>query len=139
LRPTDLVHEAWLKWERGAVAGEGADRPPLRLWAARTMRQVLVDHARRRAALRRDAGPRRALDADAPAPERDRYLVDLDSALLGLSALAPELAALVELHFFGGCTMAEAARELGLSPRTAKRRWRLAKAWLHREIDGDDE
>ena len=129
LRPTDLVHEAWLRWE-----GARADAAPLRLWAARTMRQVLVDHARRRSALRRDAGLRRALDGEAAAPERDRYLVDLDSALLELSGLAPELAALVELHFFGGCTMDEAARELGLSPRTAKRRWRLAKAWLHREI-----
>jgi len=134
LRPTDLVHEAWLRME-GAPSTER-----VRLWAARTMRQVLVDHARRRSALRRDAGARERLDEDAgPALERDRYLVDLDAALIELAGLSPELATIVELRFFGGCTVQEAARELGLSPRTVKRRWRLAKAWLHGEVaDGHD-
>jgi RNA polymerase sigma factor (TIGR02999 family) len=136
LRPTDLVHEAWLRLE--GARSEAA--PPLRLWAARTMRQVLVDHARRRSALRRDAGRRAELEPDdAPARERDEQLFDLDAALLELARLAPELAAIVELLHFGGCTVEEAARELQTSPRTVKRRWRLAKAWLHREIADDHD
>ena len=135
LRPTDLVHEAWLRLE----GSRSEPAPPLRLWAARTMRQVLVDHARRRSALRRDAGRRAELEDDAPGVERDQQLFDLDAALLELARLAPELAAIVELLHFGGCTVEEAARELQTTPRTVKRRWRLAKAWLHREIADDHD
>ncbi len=139
LRPTDLVHEAWLRVEgaRGDRAGSAAS---LRLWAARAMRQVLVDHARRRSALRRDAARRETFDeALEPHSARDLQLVDLDGELDALVDLAAELGAIVELLHFGGCTVDEAARELGISPRTVKRRWRLAKAWLHREIaDVDD-
>jgi len=135
LRPTDLVHEAWLRLEGARSAGA----PPLS-WAARAMRQVLVDHARRRSALRRDAGRRAELDPDGgPVLEREEHLIDLDAALTELAELAPDLAALVELLHFGGCTVEEAARELRVSPRTVKRRWRLAKAWLHREIADDHD
>jgi RNA polymerase sigma factor (TIGR02999 family) len=105
---------------------------PLRLRAARTMRQVLVDHARRRVALRR--GVPAPLADDVPAAARDAYLVDLDAALAELAQLAPDVAQVVELRFFGGCSVEEAADALGLSPRTVKRRWQLAKGWLHREI-----
>src|SRR5262245_49961592 len=76
LRPTDLVHEAWL---RSGGARPGSSAPPPRLWAARAMRQVLVDHARRRSALRRDAARREPLAPEgAPPVERDEHLVDLD-------------------------------------------------------------
>jgi RNA polymerase sigma factor (TIGR02999 family) len=130
LRPTDLVHEAWLRLEQAAAPADS--ELSLRLRAARTMRQVLVDHARRRVALRR--GVPAPLADDVPAAARDAYVVDLDGALAGLAELAPDVAQVVELRFFGGCSVEEAAEVLGLSPRTVKRRWQLAKAWLHREI-----
>ena len=69
---------------------------------------------------------------------RDAYVVALDRALADLAALDDGLAAVVELLFFGGCTVEEAAHVLAVSPRTVKRRWRLAKGWLHREITNDD-
>lgn len=136
LAPTDLVHETWLRLarDRDADANHGLS---LRVRAARTMRQILVDHARRRAASKRDAGRTSPLDTDAqlaPLIERDAYVIELDRALQELADLAPDLAAVVELRFFGGCSVEETADELGLSPRTVKRRWQLAKGWLHREI-----
>jgi RNA polymerase sigma factor (TIGR02999 family) len=132
LVPTELVHEAWLRMERDA-ARSGASR----VTAARAMREVLVDHARRRAAAKRDAGRRAdGLDPDRIALERDEYVVALDQALAELEAVDTELAAVVELRFFGGLDVPETATALALSPRTVKRRWQLAKAWLHREIAG---
>jgi RNA polymerase sigma factor (TIGR02999 family) len=99
------------------------------------MRAALVDHARRRAAVKRGAGqPGLALDPSGVAAQRDAYVVALDSALDELAAHDRELADLVELRFFGGLGPDELARALGLSPRTVERRWQLAKAWLHRRI-----
>jgi RNA polymerase sigma-70 factor, ECF subfamily len=136
--PTDLVHEACLRL-RTLEAGGAASAVEMRRIAARTMRRILVDHARRRAAEKRDAGRRVPLDDGADrAVARDAYVVALDRALADLAALDDDLAAVVELLFFGGCTVDEAARVLSVSPRTVKRRWRLAKAWLHREITNDD-
>jgi RNA polymerase sigma factor (TIGR02999 family) len=131
LAPTDLVHEAWLRM-RGTTAAPGADD---RLLAAHVMRQVLVDHARRRAAAKR-AGDRRGdrEDPDQLALERDDYVVALDEALSDLARIDRELAHVVDLRFFGGLSVEETAAALALSPRTVKRRWQLAKAWLHREI-----
>src|SRR5262245_31446951 len=129
LAPTELVHEAWLK-----VRGGGPARSRVAL-AASAMRAALVDHARRRAAGKRGAGAGTvALETETAARERDAYVVALDEALDELGSLEPELAALVELRFFGGLEREALARELGLSPRTLERRWQLAKAWLHRRI-----
>jgi RNA polymerase sigma-70 factor, ECF subfamily len=135
--PTDLVHEACLRLGTSESNGIGSPAEIRRL-AARTMRRILVDHARRRAAEKRDASRRVPLDDrfDVPAA-RDAYVVALDRALADLAALDDELAAVVELLFFGGCTVEEAADSLRVSPRTVKRRWRLAKGWLHREITND--
>jgi RNA polymerase sigma factor (TIGR02999 family) len=137
LAPTELVHEAWLKL-RGSASPDTAARVAL---AARAMREVLVDHARRRNARKRGDGRRpealpEAVYASAQAEERDAYLVALDEALHALSAIDPELARLVELRFFAGLDTDGVARALALSPRTVKRRWQLAKGWLHRCITG---
>jgi RNA polymerase sigma factor (TIGR02999 family) len=129
LAPTELVHEAWLKLRGGAAA---SSRVAL---AASAMREALVDHARRRLAQKRGAGAGAlALDQEIAAEERDTYVVALDEALRELARLEPELARLVELRFFGGLDAEALARALGLSTRTVKRRWPLAKAWLHRRI-----
>lgn len=129
LAPTELVHEAWLKLRGGVTP---ASRLAL---AASAMREALVDHARRRGAQKRGAGAGTiALDASTAAEERDAYVVALDEALRELAALDPELARLVELRFFAGLGGEAVAQALGLSPRTVKRRWQLAKAWLHARI-----
>lgn len=128
LAPTELVHEAWLKVRGGAT-------PRSRVaFAAGAMRAVLVDHARRRTAQKRGEGVGPLPLAEAEAEQRDAYLVALDEALRDLAAADEELARLVELRFFGGLSNEELARALALSPRTVKRRWLLAKAWLHRRI-----
>ncbi len=132
LAPTELVHEAWLKL-RGAPLPAEASRLAL---AAHAMRETLVDHARRRAALKRGEGRvPLALDPSVAASERDAYVVALDEGLRELAALDSELARVVELRFFAGMDNEAVAQALSLSPRTVKRRWQLAKAWLHRRIE----
>ena len=126
LAPTDLVHEAFLRLDPERARGD-------RIAAARVMREVLIDHARRRAAAKRSGGTRTPLTEDV-ALERDAYVLALDDALADLASVDPELASVVELRFFGGATVEETAEALAISPRTVKRRWQLAKAWLHREI-----
>jgi len=131
LAPTELAHEAWLKLRGGVTP---ASRVAL---AASAMREALVDHARRRGAGKRGSGVApQALDDSSAAVARDAYVVALDEALRELASEDPELARLVELRFFAGLDAAELAEALGLSPRTVKRRWQLAKAWLHRRVAG---
>lgn len=131
LAPTELVHEAWLRL-REAELPAGTAHTAL---AAHAMREALVDHARRRGALKRGQGRvPLELDEERAAEERDAYVVALDEALGELAALDAELARLVELRFFGGLDTDELARALALSPRTVKRRWQLAKGWLHERI-----
>ncbi|MEQ8766682.1 MAG: ECF-type sigma factor [Planctomycetota bacterium] len=137
LQPTALVHEAWLRLER-SQAGAGLDRGELLGLAARVMRQVLTDHARRRSARRR--GGRRARSPwtdighlEAPAD----WLLDVDAALTELERTDVELARLVMLRFYAGLTTDEAADAMGLSRRTFLRRWRFAKAWLQSRLRED--
>jgi RNA polymerase sigma factor (TIGR02999 family) len=134
LRPTDLVHEAFLK-----LCGQRAtfdNRDQFFGVASRLMRRILVDHARARAAAKRGGGLRVPLADDlavqAPA-EPD--LLELDSALEELAAMDERQVKLVELRFFGGLKIDEAARVLGISPATANREWAHAKAWLYRRLD----
>lgn len=142
LAPTELVHEAWLRLARGAGDPTGDGSAPDSLLAARVMRQLLVDHARRRSAAKRDAG-RRITDGgallDAQVERRDRFVVELDEALADLAEQDPELARIVELRFFGGLDVDETAALLAISPRTVKRRWQLARAWLQQAIGDDDD
>ena len=134
LQATALVHEAYVRLAQARPAW--SDRQHFVGIAARSMRQVLVDHARARGAAKRWAGLDRvslheSLHAGTAAEE---MLPALDDALTRLEQLDPEQARIVELRFFAGLGVDEAAAALGLSPATLKRRWALARAWLHREL-----
>ena len=113
------------------------DRARLPVLAASAMRRILVEHARRRDAAKRGGGRRQAPGDEPEAPGPDGYLLELDVALERLARRDPELARLVELRFFGGLSVAETAALTGVSARTVKRGWRVARGWLHREITGE--
>lgn len=137
LTPTTLVHEAWLKL---AHSPEIADTSPLhfRRIAARAMRQVLVDAARRRhAARRRDGELLVTFDESVPGMNNlanPRDILALDSALDELSRISERQARLVEGRFFGGLEISELAELLEISESTVSREWRSARAWLAVEI-----
>ena len=137
LQPTALANEAYLRL-RGLGDVPWHDRAHFYAIASRIMRRVLVDHARADLAQKRGAGaPMVQLDdglreGDArTAPAMDAAdLIDLDRALDQLSTQEPRLARFIELRFFGGLKIEEIAELLGCSPRTAKRDWTFARAWL---------
>jgi RNA polymerase sigma factor (TIGR02999 family) len=130
LSTTALVHEAYLKLTGGAQQIY-QDRVHFFAVASRAMRQILVDYARRTSAAKRGGGHPISLDPEAVAdPGRAEELVALDEALVQLEALDPRLAKTVELRFFGGLSVEESAEVLGVSPRTVKRDWRKARAFL---------
>jgi RNA polymerase sigma factor (TIGR02999 family) len=137
LQPTALVHETYLRLaEQRSVAW--ANRSHFFRIAARIMRRILVDHARRRRALKRGSDPLRLVISDAePVDPVDRApeLVALDAALDSLERVDPQQARIVELRFFGGLTVEETADAAGVSTATVKREWRTARAWLRREMD----
>jgi RNA polymerase sigma factor (TIGR02999 family) len=129
LQTTGLVHEAWLRLERGAA--EVTDEAHLLNLASRAMRQILVDAARRRAAEKRGGdGLRVTLTADLAqaAPEADVDVLALEQSLRRLERIDPRLAQVVELRFYGGLEFAEIGRVLGLNERTVYRDWRAARA-----------
>ncbi len=130
LQPTALVHEAWLRLARRREE-HALDETGFQMLASHVMRRVLTDHARARNAAKRDGGDRRLFEADdIPAPDGAALVIEVDDALVDLAELDPELAALVELRFFGKHTLPEIAALTGLSLRTVSRRWQLARAWL---------
>ena len=136
LQPTALVHEVYLRLVGTSSSVDWTNRAQFFAVAARAMRHLLIDHARRRRAVRR-GGDRRKLaleDVSEPAQERDAYLVALDDALTDLAAVDRQLCRIIELRFFGGLSVEETAQVVGVSPATVKRRWRLAKGWLHHQI-----
>ncbi len=134
LQPTALVHEAYLK----LIGEEGnwQNRSQFFGVAARQMRRILVDHARKRKADKRAGGEVRASfqDALAIATERPAELVAMDDALELLALAYPRQAQVVELRFYGGYTEDEIARILGTSLETTKRDWKFARVWLSREV-----
>jgi RNA polymerase sigma-70 factor, ECF subfamily len=133
LQTTDLLHEAYLKlvgnarvFRRGHAYFFGA--------AARAMRQVLVDRARMRQARKRGGGRELLELSEGAAAHVDAYaaeLIDLDAALERLAELNPRCVRVVECRFFAGLSIEQTADALGVSPRTVKYDWALARAWLH--------
>jgi RNA polymerase sigma factor (TIGR02999 family) len=134
LQPTALVNEAYLR-----LAGQHPrfqNRAHFCAIAANAMRQILVERARARNAQKRGGGAARVTleDGMAVAPQGTVDLAALDEALVRLAAIDPQQARIVELRFFGGLTVEEAAGALGISPATVKRHWAVARAWLAREL-----
>jgi RNA polymerase sigma factor (TIGR02999 family) len=140
LPPTALVHEAYLKL-MGDAAPELSNRAHLMGVAARAMRQVLVEHARRRLAAKRGGGEVAVtlIDEIAPAELPSEQLVALDEALSRLEALSPRLKQVVECRFFAGLTEEETAQVLGVTARTVQRDWARARAWLYQELESTGE
>ncbi len=144
LQPTALVHEAYMR----LLGPDGAQTP----WenrahffgaAARAIRRILVDHARARDSLKRGGGAAKvSIDSVSIAVADDASgsgssgvdLLALDKALARLAEMDRQKATIVELRFFGGLTVEETARSLGVSESTIAREWQFARVWLHREL-----
>lgn len=140
LRTTELVHEAYLKLvEHNTV--DWQDRQHFFAVAARAMRQVLVDHARKKAAAKRggDASPVPLDRVTLPRESSPDELIAIDDALDRLAERDDRAAQVVECRFFGGYTIAETADVLDVSRSTVKRDWRAARAWLNRALQSPSD
>jgi RNA polymerase sigma factor (TIGR02999 family) len=134
LQSTALVHEAYLRLI-GSQPAELHDRTHFIAIASRLMRQILVDHARRRRARKRDGGVRIELQDIAGLPViGDEQLIALNDALEELSRLDERQGRIVEMKFFGGLSAPEISTVLGLSRATVDREWATARVWLHRQM-----
>ena len=140
LEPTALVHEAYLR-----LAGRDSipwqDRAHFFAVAAQMMRQILVDHARKRSAAKRGAGITINLSLDeipVASQQPNLDVLALDDALTRLASFDPRQSQIVELRFFGGLTVPEISSAMGISVATVQREWALAKVWLHRELSRAD-
>ena len=138
LQPTALVHEVFIRLVDQRHV-DWQNRAHFFGVAANIMRRILVDHARRHRASKRGEGVQRvSIDEAQGVPATNEMpILALDHALERLETLDGELARIVELRAFGGLTIEEAAHVLSVSPSTAKRDWRTAKAWLNRELGSD--
>jgi RNA polymerase sigma factor (TIGR02999 family) len=150
LQATGLVNEAFVRLA-AERAREFQNKTHFLAIAALSMRQILVQRARARRAVKRDAGGRQVTLDDANAgpsslragfermdPDRpgDIDVLALDEAMTRLSAFDPEQARIVELRYFGGLTVEETAEAVGVSPATVKRQWAMARVWLKQAIEG---
>ncbi len=138
LQPTALVNEAFVKMARAQVGAAVVDRNQFFAMAARAMRQVLVDHARKHLSQKRGEGRRRVTLHEDLLDTGDREVdtLQLHEALEQLAALDARLAQIVELRFFGGLGIDEIAAVIGVSDRTVDRDWVVARAWLLRNLEG---
>jgi len=141
LQPTALVHEAFLR-----LVGEKEDRWENKAHffgaAALAMRNVLVDHVRRKGRVKRGAGMKRVPLSQiiSPADSQALDLLALDEAIKKLEAVDPRIAEVALLRYFAGLTIEETAKTMGISRSTVERDWSYARAWLYREITkGDNE
>lgn len=136
LQTTAIMHEAYLKLY---TRENWASRAHFLGAAVTTMRNILVDAARARLAIKRGSGerglPLEAAKDVADGAGSDRDLVRLDDALRDLAEINPNLAKLVDCRFFGGLTDGEAAKVMGVSDRTIQRWWISARAWIHSELE----
>jgi RNA polymerase sigma factor (TIGR02999 family) len=139
LQTTALVNQAYLRLvdTKNAVWN---DRVHFFAVSAQIMRRILVDSARSRASAKRGGpAPRLNLDEDLDAsPQRPRELIVLDDSLNALQQMDPRKARVIELRFFGGLSVEETAAVLKISPQSVMRDWKLAKAWLYREIGASE-
>ena len=137
LQPTALVHEAYLRLVGADPKQPWDSRGHFFAAAAEAMRRILVEQARRKRRIRHGGGLRRVdlPDAEMVASGEDEEVLLLDEALTRLAAARPQAAKLVQLRFFSGLTVDEAATMLDLSPRTARRLWVFARAWLRRDME----
>jgi RNA polymerase sigma factor (TIGR02999 family) len=137
LQPTALVHEAYLKLAGGQKV-DWESRAHFFGIAARSMRQVLVDHARKRETTKRGGDLNRVtLHSQVLADsDEDCDILDLHAALERLTAMDPQLSELVEVRFFAGLTLDESAVALGVSRRKVAKDWSVARLWLSRELNG---
>jgi len=151
LQATALVNEAFVRMAAERTRHFNGRTHFLAI-AALSMRQILIQRARARRALKRGGAPARvtlndervspdSIQAGFAAPGRDRHqeidMLALDEALRKLGELDPTLVQIVELRYFGGLTVEETAEVVGVSPATVKRQWTLARVWLKRALDGD--
>jgi len=135
LQPTALVHEAYLRLAERGHGGDN-DRGKVLGLAAHIMRNILVDHARTHRAAKRGAGAVQVTlhEGLAAAPGSIVDVLAVDDALTRMAGFDPRQAEILELHFFAGLTFEEIAVQLGVSARTVKRDWTMARAWLRQEL-----
>ena len=139
IQATALVNEAWIRLADAKTPCWNS-RAHFCAIAAHAMRQLLVERARARAAQKRGGSRVRvSLNDEIAAESAEMDMLYLNEALDRLQAMDPELGRIVELRFFGGLSIEETADELACSPATVKRGWRLARAWLRREMGADSE
>jgi RNA polymerase sigma factor (TIGR02999 family) len=141
LQPTALVHEAYLRLVGGANPEHWNSRGHFFAAAAVAIRRILIDNARRKHSQKRggDLVRRELEDLPLPLPEPREDLLALDEALRKLAALHPQAAELVQLRYFAGLTLPEAAQTLGISASRGRRLWTYARTWLRREVEGAGE
>ena len=136
LQPTALVHEAYLRLA-GQNRAQWQNRPQFMAVAAQVMRRILVDYARQRVAAKR-GGNEAPVEIEvaeiSSGAEQSAEVLEVDEALTRLGEFDPQQARVVELRYFGGLTVEETAEALEIAPRTVKREWATAKAWLKAEI-----
>lgn len=142
LNTTALVHEAYLRLVDQS-APRWSSHPHFRAVASTAMRHVLLDYARRKRAAKRDGGLQRIplheveaafKEGDAAPETRSEAIIAVEEALCRLEREDPLHGRIVECRFFGGMTIDDTARALGISPATVKRRWAVAQAWLYRDL-----
>jgi len=135
LQTTALVNEAYLRLIDSSRV-QWQDRAHFFAVSAQLMRRILVDFARAQGNLKRGGGAARLALEDAPevSAERGADLIALDDALNALAAMNPRQSQVIELRYFGGLSEEETAEALKVSPRTVRRDWSLARAWLYREL-----
>jgi RNA polymerase sigma-70 factor (ECF subfamily) len=135
LQPTALVNEAFLRLV-DQTRIQWQSRAHFLAVAARAMRQILIDHARRRAAAKRGGDLCRVTMREdvTPIADSDPEMLDLDEALKRLAAMDERQSGIVELRFFGGMTVEEVSHVLEVSKTTVETEWRMARAWLRREL-----
>ena len=140
LQPTALVNETYLKLVDQKRA-RWQNRAHFFAIAARIMRRILLDYAKKRNRVKRGGQMQRVSISDRLAifTEKSEQLIALDEALVRLSAFDPVLSKIIELHCFGGLSVEETAEVLGIAKITVMRRWKIARAWLRREISGGSQ